>query len=105
MTLCCRATVPLPCVTRNLTNVYTDARHELPERALSVSWRPARGDDTRQVPCVELPHCRADLTCQAGYMIYTGCPTIEYSLCFGCFLGFQSSYRGAYYHFSTAQET
>ena len=70
MTMCCRATVPLPCVTRNLTNVYTDARHELPERALSVSWRPARGDDTRKVPCVELPHCRPDLTCQAGYMIY-----------------------------------
>ena len=35
----------------------------------------------------------------------TGCPTIEYSLCFGCFLGFQCSYRGLIYHFSTAQET
>ena len=35
----------------------------------------------------------------------TGCPTIEYSLCFGCFLGFQCSYRGLFYHFYTAQET
>ena len=35
---------------------------------------------------------------------YTGCPTIEYSLCFGCFLGFQCSYRCLFYHFSTAQE-
>ena len=34
----------------------------------------------------------------------TGCPTIEYSLCFGCFLGFQCSYRCLFYHFSTAQE-
>ena len=32
----------------------------------------------------------------------TGCPTIEYSLCFGCFLGFQCSCL--FYHFSTAQE-
>ena len=30
----------------------------------------------------------------------TGCPTIEYSLCFGCFLGFQCSYRCSFYHFS-----
>ena len=35
----------------------------------------------------------------------TGCPTIEYSLCFGCFLSFQSSYREVFYHFLTAQET
>ena len=35
----------------------------------------------------------------------TGCPTIEFSLCFACFLGFPCSYRGSFYHFSTAQET
>ena len=35
----------------------------------------------------------------------TECPTIEYSLCFGCFLSFQSSYREVFYHFLTAQET
>ena len=35
----------------------------------------------------------------------TGCPTIEYSLSFGCFLGCPCSYRGLFYHFSTAQET
>ena len=35
----------------------------------------------------------------------TGCPTIEYSVCFVCFLGFWCSYRGLFYHFSTAQET
>ena len=35
----------------------------------------------------------------------TGCPTIEYSLSFGCFLGFPCWYRGLFYHFSTAQET
>ena len=35
----------------------------------------------------------------------TGCPTIEFSLCFACFLGFLCSYRGSFYHFSTAQET
>ena len=29
---------------------------------------------------------------------------IEYSLSFGCFLGFPSLYRGLFYHFSTAQE-
>ena len=39
------------------------------------------------------------------YFYTTGCPTIEFSLCFGCFLGFHSSYRGVFYHFSTAQET
>ena len=37
-------------------------------------------------------------------ILRTGCPTIEYSLCFGCFLGFQCSYRCLFYHFSTAQE-
>merc|ERR1712155_329058 len=38
-------------------------------------------------------------------MLYTtGCPTIEFSLCFACFLGFPCSYRGSFYHFSTAQE-
>ena len=35
----------------------------------------------------------------------TGCPTNEYTLCFVCFLGFQWSYRGSFYHFSIAQET
>ena len=35
----------------------------------------------------------------------TGCPTIEFSLCFACFLSFQSSYRRSFYHFTTAQET
>ena len=39
------------------------------------------------------------------YIQHTGCPTIEYSLCFGCFLSFQSSYRGIFYYISTAQET
>ena len=29
------------------------------------------------------------------FILYTGCPTIEYSLCFGCFLGFQCSYRSS----------
>ena len=38
-------------------------------------------------------------------ILSTGCPIIEFPLCFGCFLGFQSSYRGVFYHFSTAQET
>ena len=38
-------------------------------------------------------------------MVYTGCPAIEFSLCFACFLGFPCSYRGSFYHFSTAQET
>ena len=40
----------------------------------------------------------------AEYLLNTGCTTIEYSLCFGCFLGFQCSYRCLFYHFSTAQE-
>ena len=35
----------------------------------------------------------------------TGCPTIEFSLCFACFLGFQCLYRRSFYHFSTPQET
>ena len=35
----------------------------------------------------------------------TGCPTIEFSLCFAFFLGLPYSYRGSFYHFSTAQET
>ena len=35
----------------------------------------------------------------------TGCPTIEFSLCFACFLSFQRSYRRSFYHFTTAQET
>ena len=29
----------------------------------------------------------------------TGCPTIEFSLCFACYLGFPCSYRGSFYHF------
>ena len=49
--------------------------------------------DESASPCLDL-----------GY-IHTGCPTIEYSLCFGCFLSFQSSYREVFYHFLTAQET
>ena len=36
---------------------------------------------------------------------YTGCPTIEFSLCFACFFSFQSLYRRSFYHFTTAQET
>merc|ERR1712155_403409 len=40
----------------------------------------------------------------AGVSFITGCPTIEFSLCFACFLGFPCSYRGSFYHFSTAQE-
>ena len=39
------------------------------------------------------------------YLYHTGCPTIEFSLCFACFLGFPWSYRGSFYHFSAAQET
>ena len=39
------------------------------------------------------------------YYIHTGCPTIEFSLCFACLLGFQCSYRRSFYHFSIAQET
>ena len=49
-----------------------------------------------EIPLFFGPPCR--------YFISTGCPTIEYSLCFGCFLGFQCSYRCLFYHFSTAQE-
>ena len=41
----------------------------------------------------------------AAEVVDTGCPTIEFSLCFACFLGFPCSYRGSFYHFSTAQET
>ena len=37
--------------------------------------------------------------------IFTGCPKSKFPLCFGCFLGFPCSYRGSFYHFSTAQET
>ena len=34
----------------------------------------------------------------------TGCPISKVPLCFGCFRGFPCSYRGSFYHFSTAQE-
>ena len=36
---------------------------------------------------------------------HTGCPTIEFSPCFACFLGFPCSYRVSFYHFSTALKT
>ena len=38
-------------------------------------------------------------------MSTTGCPISKVPLCFACFLGFPCSYRGSFYHFSTAQET
>ena len=46
-----------------------------------------------------------DTPTSTSFMVHTGCPTIEFALCFACFLGFQCSYRRSFYHFSTAQET
>ena len=37
-------------------------------------------------------------------ILYTGCPKSKFPLCFGCFLGFQSSYRGTSDLYSTALE-
>ena len=39
-----------------------------------------------------------------SFVITTGCPISKVPLCFACFLGFPCSYRGSFYHFSTAQE-
>ena len=50
-------------------------------------------------------HFLSVLCCSLQMPHTTGCPTIEFSLCFACFLSFQSSYRRSFYHFTTAQET
>ena len=37
-------------------------------------------------------------------ILSTGCPIIEFPLCFGCFLGFWSTFRGTSDLYSTALE-
>ena len=80
-------------------------------QGVSVKLRPNQRDTKAQfryfiLICAFYPLIAnyEQVTCIFKYSS-TGCPISKVPLCFACFLGFPCSYRGSFYHFSTAQET